>query len=106
VLRGKESISQTLARNLAEAMTRRKMTQVALAKVSGVPQTTISVILNPQQRLPTKGAPPSTTVVRVAMLAAALGLEAWQLLHPDPEQAQRETDFYRRISDNFAKLAR
>ena len=102
----KESISETLARNLGEAMTRRQLTQVSLAKASGVPQTTISVILNPSQRLPTRGAEPGTTVVRVAMLAAALGLEAWQLLHPDPERAQREIDFYKRIAENFAKLER
>lgn len=102
---GKRTASQVLAANLAEAMRRKKLSQVALAAASGVPQTTISLYLRPAARQATHGkAMPSPTVERLAMLAAALGVEPWQLLHPDPEKAQREADFYAKLRQDFDRL--
>ena len=101
----KEAVTQILARNLSAAMQARKLSQPALADMSGVPQTTISLMLRPNARFPTQGkASPSPTIERVAMIAHALKLDPWQLLHPHPEQAQRETAFYRQIKKNFETL--
>jgi transcriptional regulator with XRE-family HTH domain len=101
----KTTLSQVFARNLAEAMKKAGMTQEAMAKRSGVAQTTVSLYLRPSDRAPTTGkAAPSPTLERVGKLAEALGVDAWLLLHPDIAQALREQEFYRRIEEDFARL--
>lgn len=76
-------INQVLADNLRAAMNRAEVNQTALGKKSGVAQNTISLYLAPEKRKPSaKGKEPSGKVTEVARMAAALGIEAWQLLLP------------------------
>lgn len=76
-------INELLAENLQAAMDAAKVNQTTLGKKSGVRQNTISLYLKPSKRKPgAKGKPASGKVTEVAMMARALGVEAWQLLHP------------------------
>ncbi len=90
----KPSISEIFARNLKAAMATadagKEMSQSALGRLSGVPQTTISLYLRPADRLHSDNkVTPSPTLERVAKIAAALRTEPWLLLHPDPDLAHR-----------------
>ncbi|WP_429942000.1 XRE family transcriptional regulator [Achromobacter xylosoxidans] len=77
------TLNETLAANLARLMDRRGWTQAALAKQSGVGQTTISLYLNPERRQPSKsGKIPSAKLTEVESLANAVGVEPWELLKP------------------------
>jgi phage repressor protein C with HTH and peptisase S24 domain/transcriptional regulator with XRE-family HTH domain len=77
------TLNETLAANLARLMDKRGWTQAALAKQSGVGQTTISLYLNPERRQPSKsGKIPSAKLSEVESLAAAVGVEPWELLKP------------------------
>ena len=85
-----ESIVNVLARNLKRLMDEHlpPLPQNELARKSGVRQTSIGLMLNPEKREPTKsGKIPSPTVAQVEKVARVLHKEAWQLLHPDPNQA-------------------
>lgn len=91
-----QQIKADLAANLAKLMrvSIDLRTQTALAKRSGVAQTTISNYLNPDSY---EGAP---TLDKIAALAQAFGLEAWHLIHPtmgDREMSAKELDLYRRL---------
>lgn len=79
-----------LARNLKQLMEDYfpPLSQNELAKKSGVPQTSIGLMLNPDKRLPTKsGRIPSPTLAQIEKVAAFFQKETWQLLHPNPGQA-------------------
>lgn len=79
------TLNETLAANLARLMERKGWTQAALAKQSGVGQTTISLYLNPERRQPSKsGKIPSAKLSEVESLAIAVGVEPWELLRPAP----------------------
>lgn len=83
------TLNETLAANLARHMERRGWTQAALAKQSGVGQTTISLYLNPERRQPSKsGKIPSAKLSEVESLASAVGVEPWELLRPLPPAIQ------------------
>lgn len=91
-----QQIKADLAANLAKLMrvSADLRTQTALAKRSGVAQTTISNYLNPDSY---EGAP---TLDKIASLAHAFGLEAWHLIHPtmgDREMSAKELDLYRKL---------
>jgi transcriptional regulator with XRE-family HTH domain len=76
-----DSSIQTLAANLAHYMEARGVKQKALAAQSGVGQTTISLYLNPKNRLePSSGSSPSPTLVNIVKLAAALDVRLCDLL--------------------------
>lgn len=78
-----KTTNEVLAANLKAAMAARGMTQAALAKTSGIAQTTISIYLRPEDRKPSaSGKEPSAKVAEVERLADALGVECWQLLKP------------------------
>ena len=78
-----QTITETLAANLAYFMKQKGMVQAKLAAASGLGQTTISLYLNPDKRKDTsKGAAPSPTLAKVDALAQALGIELWELLRP------------------------
>lgn len=105
----KETLSDVFARNLQTAMRQYQggagITQLALAKASKVPQTTISLFLSPHRRLATDGkTKPGPTLERIGMLADALKIEPWLLLHPNMEQALREHAMYRKIEEEYRKL--
>jgi phage repressor protein C with HTH and peptisase S24 domain/transcriptional regulator with XRE-family HTH domain len=77
------SLNEILAANLARLMEQRGWKQAALAKQSGVGQTTISLYLSPERRQPSKsGKLPSAKLSEVESLAVAVGVEPWELLKP------------------------
>jgi len=85
------TLNETLATNLARLMDKRGWTQAALAKQSGVGQTTISLYLNPERRQPSKsGKIPSAKLSEVESLAVAVGVEPWELLKPITGVAQAQ----------------
>lgn len=105
----KETLSDVFARNLRAAMRDYQagagITQAALAKASKVSQTAISLYLTPRRRHATEGrSKPGPTLERVGMLADALKIEPWLLLHPNMEQALREHAMYRKIEEEYRKL--
>ena len=102
----KRDVNQVLAKNLKAAIERKfdgKVNQSALARLSGVSQKTISNILSAAD--PTPGeTPPSPSLYTLEALAEKLGVAVWELVHPDPEKARREQDFYRKIEEDFVRL--
>jgi transcriptional regulator with XRE-family HTH domain len=97
------SINQILAENLACFMRERGMTQASLAAKAGMGQTTVSLYLSPARRAAGKsGKEPSAKLAEVNRLAAALGVELWELLRP-LSAAQRE--FYRSMEALIAERA-
>lgn len=100
---------EVLARNLKAAMERHYdgvVNQSALARDSGVAQKGISNYLsaNKPENKPHLDDIPSPSLETLCKLAEALNIEAWELLHPDPEKARREQQFYERIEKDFRKL--
>ncbi len=94
-------VNVQLAKNLRVAMEMKfgSVNQSELARLAGVAQKTVSNVLARE-----RGPAPSPSLTVVQRLAEALGIEAWQLIHPDPERAEREQEFYRRIEKDFSKL--
>lgn len=79
----KKTAAEVFADNLKTLMGLRGFVQKTLAAESGVAQTTISNYLDPERRTTTKnGKPGSPNLANVDLLAAALKVEAWVLLHP------------------------
>ena len=86
----KKSENDVIAENLRRLMGQRGMVQTQVAEKSGVGQTTVSNYLNPGNRKPgAKGKVPSAKVSELEMIAAALGVECWELMRPmDSARAQ------------------
>jgi hypothetical protein len=90
-----QDIAKVLAKNLKRFMEDNEppLSQNELAKKcreagTKVAQTSIGLMLNPDKRLPTKsGKLPSPTIAQIDAVARGLGKEAWQLMHPNPDQA-------------------
>lgn len=81
--RKKKTSPQILAENLSRLMASSKLlkTQKQVEAASGVAQTSVSLMLRPNARLPTKsGKEPSPKLSEVENVARAFGMEAWQLL--------------------------
>lgn len=94
-----------LARNLKAAMEAANggegISQNGLAAKSKVAQTGIGYMLNPDARLPrANGKRSSPTLQAIEQVAHALGLEAWQLLHPNPAEAPL-SDSQRKLFDQL-----
>lgn len=94
-----------LARNLKKLMDGSKdlSSQSAIARKTKqkVAQTTIGYMLKPDSIV---GSP---TIEKMEAVAAAFGLEAWQLLHPnmgDHALKEGELELYRRLREDLAKL--
>lgn len=72
------------------------ISQNALAKLSGVPQTTIGLLLNPHKREKRKsGKQASPTVGQLQQLAEALNVDAWAFLRamtPNERRAYKKMD--------------
>lgn len=98
-----------LARNLKDAMDNANngtgISQNALARKSGVAQTGIGYMLNPDSRLQSiKGKQPSPTLAKIEKVALALDLEAWQLLHPNPAESplsNRQRKLFEALTSNM-----
>jgi len=81
-----------LADNLAAEMVRKygKVNQTALARDSGIAQTSIGITLNPERRMPlSSGREPSPGLSQIERVANALGIEVCELLNPNRERAIR-----------------
>jgi transcriptional regulator with XRE-family HTH domain len=90
----KPAINDVLAVNLKHFMRAKGLTQSSLAAKSGVAQRTISNYLNPALRyaeISAKGKPPSAKLAEVEKIAAAIGIEVWELLRP---LSPSEREFY------------
>lgn len=105
-----EDATTVIARNLGEALRASGLSQTKLAQLSGVPQSTINVLLRPETRVAAdatgrlkEGVPKwkqrksrskvepkqrSPTVLKVEKLAKHLGLETWQLFHTNLQTAK------------------
>jgi transcriptional regulator with XRE-family HTH domain len=95
-------LNQALAENLAHYMSKKGLTQMALAKKCGVAQTTISLYLAPARRKPGKDAKPgSAKLTEVEMLAEALDVEAWELVMP---LSGVQRDVYKKIEAAYKVL--
>lgn len=97
-----DEIKAALAKNLSRLMEMSAdlKSQTALAKRSKVAQTTIGNYLKPESYI---GAP---NLEKVAQLAKAFGLEAWQLIHPtmgDSGFTRRELELYKRFREDMMK---
>lgn len=88
----KRDIGQVFADNLKAAIARKKLTQAALAKRSGVSQGLISVISRSEH---------SPTIDKVAKLAYALDMQPWELLADD--DAAREAAWKRMLGKDADK---
>jgi transcriptional regulator with XRE-family HTH domain len=98
----KMELSGALAVNLAYYMGRAKLSQNGLAKLSKIPQTTISLLLHPERRIPLKsGKTPSPTLSQIEVLARFLGCEAWELLRP---MGDRERKIYEAIEMSYKSV--
>lgn len=98
----KKPINDVLAENLAAFMAERKLKQTGLAELSGIGQTTVSLYLSPERRMPSKsGKVPSANLGEVEALARALNVEVWELLRP-LTVSQRAA--YKQIEGAFAYL--
>jgi transcriptional regulator with XRE-family HTH domain len=100
---GKPAINDVLAENLRYFMQERGFNQSTLGKKAGLAQRTIGNYLKPSLRqAETKsGKLPSAKLTELEKVAAALGVEPWELLRPISPQ---ERVFYRQIEDSFNKL--
>ncbi|PZQ20022.1 MAG: XRE family transcriptional regulator [Sphingopyxis macrogoltabida] len=65
---------KTFSLNLKAVRQARKMSQEALADIAGIDRTFISLLENEKY---------SISIDKVDSLAAALQIDAWELLHPD-----------------------
>lgn len=73
----------TVARNLERHMEGRGLTEDALAEASGISRRTVGNFLRPSNRLTKRGTSesiPSGTLANLVRIAAALEVEAWELL--------------------------
>lgn len=67
--------------------------QERLAEAAGISQKTVSNILSGLRRdQGVSTPPPSTTLGKIELIANALGMEVWQLLHPNPDAVSRVND--------------
>lgn len=92
-------INDVIADNLAFFMAERGLNQSTLAAASGIGQTTIGMYLKPSLRQPSKsGKQPSAKVTELAQIAAALGIQSWQLMR---EMTPRERAFYAKVEEAY-----
>ncbi len=98
-----ETARNVLAINLRKLMEQSPdlCTQSAIAKKSGVAQTTIGYMLRSESLVK------APNLDNVEKIARVFGLEAWQLLHPsmgDREIKAKELELYRRFREELAKI--
>ena len=84
-----KDVNEVVAENLRHHMNRKNLSESALARLSGVAQTTIGVYLNPERRkVSASGKLPSGKVSELALLADALEIHVWELLIDASEQSR------------------
>lgn len=78
-----DQVATVFAQRLSAAMQAKGIKQSALAQMSGVGQTTISLYLRPDARGDSAtGKDKGPTLPNVQKIAGALGMEPWELLMP------------------------
>lgn len=88
-----KSINAIFAENLRQRMDAGGWSQAALAKKTGVAQTSISNYLSPDRRAAgAKGKEPSAKLTEMAMIADALTVSPWEMLIPSFEAQDAETE--------------
>jgi hypothetical protein len=106
---GKIHIKQILARNLKAAMERHYGGEVNQSQLSRdtkgvVSPKTISNYLA-ANRLPAGDleveSAHSATISNLAAISDVLGVEVWQLIHPNPDLARRQQELYERMQSEF-----
>lgn len=101
--------AQALSANLRKAMSAHKQlnSAAALGARCGVAATSIGYMLSPKRRAPTKKGASSPTLANIEKVARALGMQAWQLIYPDPENmpvSTREQQLHAELEKNFREL--
>jgi hypothetical protein len=103
----KTPLSVIVAKNLKYFMGRSESygNANALAVKAKVAPNSVRNLIDPKKRTVTadkpNGAPQLDTIQKCA---DALGIEVWQLLHPDIESAIRQQEMYKQIENSYKKL--
>lgn len=106
------SITRILADNLKRLMDEHpdvRGNESALSRRSKVPQTVIGYMLSPDTRAPTKKGLSSPKLDSIDRVARALGVQAWQLIYPDPTSrpvSAEEIKLWQKIETDFQALHR
>ena len=103
----KPSLNRVLAKNLAYFMARTESlgNANALGLKAKIAPNTVSNLLRPHRRTVTDTKPEGyPTLDKLARIAAALGIEVWELLHPDIEKSLREREMYRALEKDFRRI--
>lgn len=101
-------LNQLIADNLKFFMARPKSlyrNANALATAAKIAPNTVRNLLEPSKRTVTSTKPIGyPTLDKLAKIAAPLGCQVWELLHPDIRQSLREREMYASIKTNFQLL--
>lgn len=101
-------LNQLIADNLKFFMQRPKSmyrNANALASIAKIAPNTVRNLLEPSKRTVTSTKPIGyPTLDKLAKIAAPLGCEVWELLHPDIRQSLREREMYRSIEKNLQHI--
>jgi hypothetical protein len=96
-------INEIIAKNLRAAMLEKfgEVNQTRFAELSGLAQPGIGLLLNPDRRLPAlnqkKGT--SATVIQLVMVARALDIEPWELIHPNIDEVKRQIKLAKAVGE-------
>lgn len=104
----KLDLNQVVARNLRYFMERsadcKNPNALSVKSRGAVSPQTVRNLTDPKQRPTTTekfaGYP---TIDKLAVVAGLLGVEVWELLHPDVEHARRAQKFYELVQAEFTK---
>lgn len=101
----KPDLSALLAKNLQFFMQRSGCPYPnanALGKAAGISPSSVRHYLEPQKRPASTRKPVGfPTLDKLAAIADKLGVDVWELLHPDIERSLSEREMYRRIELDY-----
>lgn len=101
----KPDLSVLLAKNLQFFMQRPGCLYPnanALGKAAGISPSSVRHYLEPHKRPASTRKPVGfPTLDKLAAIAEKLGVEVWELLHPDIERSLSEREMYRRIESDY-----
>ena len=98
----KPDIRQILAENLEALMEARNYSTAQDVSRASALHGEKALAVNTIKNIQNKAAYARLDILE--QLAATFGKQVWQLVHPDPEQAARETAMYTKIASDFGKL--
>ncbi len=97
-------INAILAKNIRFFMKLKKTNPNALAIKEQLSANTIRNAINYKARPKADNEVGYPTLGKLELLATRLGVEVWELLHPDIEKSLREREFYRKMEADFAEI--